>query len=530
MSRLDLQIFLMEVIMKKLLYSLISIWFCLGSTVLAQNPEWITYNTSNSGLPDNSVGSIAIDGSGNKWIDTREGLVKFDGSNWTVYNSTNSGLPDNYIRALAIDGSDNKWIGADSKLAKFNDTIWTIYTVTNSGLPGVFVRCIGIDKFDNKWIGTSQGLAKFDGTNWTIFKTINSGLPSDNIRCIEIDKFGNKWIWASDFVKYDDTTWTVYNIPSPTGYLGYIGCITTDNTGNKWIGVFRDEPMGWYGLIKYDDETFTYYTESDSGVTLGSIQCIAIDEFDNKWIGTYWPNGGGLVKFDGLTWNVYNTTNSGLPSNHVNCIEIDKLGNKWIGTDSGLTVFNEGGIVPVELNSFTATANGKEVTLNWSTATELNNQGFEVQRKFGSNDFVTVGSVKGYGTTTSPNQYSYVDKLIDPGKYFYRLKQIDFNGTFEYSDVIEVEVRSVDKFALEQNYPNPFNPTTTIGYILQEKSNAKLTLLNAIGEEIAVLVNKEQDKGYHKVEFDAANLSSGVYFYQLKAGSYVETKKMILLR
>jgi len=516
--------------MKTLLYFLISIWFCLGSTVLSQNPEWITYNTSNSGLPDNDVRSLAIDGSGNKWIVTGEGLAKFDGSNWTVYDTSNSDLPDNYIRALAIDGSNNKWIGADSKLAKFDDTMWTLYTVTNSGLPGVFVGCIGIDKFDNKWIGTSQGLAKFDGTNWTIFKTINSGLPSDNIICIEIDKFGNKWIWASDFVKYDDTTWTVYNISSPTGYLGSIECIATDNTGNKWIGVTRGEPMGWYGLIRYDNETFTYYAESDSGVPLGSIQCIAIDEFDNKWIGTYWPNGGGLVKFDGLTWNVYNTTNSGLPSNHVNCIEIDKLGNKWIGTDSGLTVFNEGGIVPVELNSFTATANGKKVTLNWSTATELNNQGFEVQRKFGSSSFVTIGSVKGQGTTTSPNQYTYVDKLIDGGKYFYRLKQIDYDGSYEYSNIIEVDVRLLDKFNLEQNYPNPFNPSTKISWQSPVSSLQVLKVFDVLGKEIKTLVDEEKEAGYHSVDFNASELPSGVYFYKLSAGKYVETKKMILLR
>ena len=124
----------------------------------------------------------------------------------------------------------------------------------------------------------------------------------------------------------------------------------------------------------------------------------------------------------------------------------------------------------------------------------------------------------------------FVDKLIDQGKYFYRLKQIDFNGTFEYSNEIEVEVRLLDKFSLEQNYPNPFNPTTTIGYVLQERSNSKLTLLNAIGEEIAILANEEQDKGYHKVEFDASNLASGIYFYRIQTGNFIDTKKMVLLR
>ena len=130
--------------------------------------------------------------------------------------------------------------------------------------------------------------------------------------------------------------------------------------------------------------------------------------------------------------------------------------------------------------------------------------------------FATIGFVKGEGTTTNQKEYSYIDKDLVDGKYSYRLKQIDFNGTFEYSDVIEVDVRTLDEFVLEQNFPNPFNPTTTIGYVLKEKSNANLILLNAIGEEITVLVNEEQEKGFHKVDFNAANLPSGVYFYRLK--------------
>ena len=159
--------------------------------------------------------------------------------------------------------------------------------------------------------------------------------------------------------------------------------------------------------------------------------------------------------------------------------------------------------LPVELTSFTASTNGAEVILNWSTATELNNYGFEIQRKVLGGDFATVAFVKGQGTTTQQNQYSFADKNLDEGKYFYRLKQMDYGGQFSYSQIVEVDVRTLDNYTLEQNYPNPFNPTTTIGYVLQEKSNAKLTLLNSLGEEIAVLVNEEQDKGYHKVEFDA---------------------------
>ncbi len=187
-------------------------------------------------------------------------------------------------------------------------------------------------------------------------------------------------------------------------------------------------------------------------------------------------------------------------------------------------------IVPVELTSFTAHVQGQSVILNWVTATELNNHGFEIQRKVVEGDFATVGFIKGEGTTTNQKEYSYADKNLAEGKYYYRLKQLDFNGEYDYSSKIEVEVRSLDNFVLEQNYPNPFNPTTTIGYVLQEKASTKLTLMNAIGEEVAILVNEEQEKGYHKVDLNAHNLPSGVYLYKLQAGNFTESKKLMLLK
>ena len=186
--------------------------------------------------------------------------------------------------------------------------------------------------------------------------------------------------------------------------------------------------------------------------------------------------------------------------------------------------------LPVELISFTATSNGKEVILNWSTATELNNLGFEIQRSTKGEEFFSLGFIDGHGTTTEQQNYSYADRNLDDGKYYYRLKQVDYDGSYEYSDVVEVEWRAFNSYLLEQNYPNPFNPTTTIGFGLQNKSNVKITILNTIGEEVAVVLNEEVESGYHTVEFNAATLPSGVYFYQLKAGDFAETKKMLLLK
>lgn len=187
-------------------------------------------------------------------------------------------------------------------------------------------------------------------------------------------------------------------------------------------------------------------------------------------------------------------------------------------------------VTPVELTSFTAMSQNQQVTLNWITATEINNNGFEVQRSVTNSDFVTVGFVKGAGTTTEQKAYSFLDKNLSNGSYTYRLKQIDYNGLYEYSEAIEVDVRSLDTYTLEQNYPNPFNPTTKIGYVLSAKTNVKVVVMNTIGEQVAILVNQTQEQGYHQLDFNASNLPSGIYFYSLQTENYSETKKMLLMK
>ena len=185
--------------------------------------------------------------------------------------------------------------------------------------------------------------------------------------------------------------------------------------------------------------------------------------------------------------------------------------------------------LPVELTSFTASSDGNEVLLKWNTASEVNNHGFEIQRSIDNNDFSTIGFVQGHGTTTEQQNYSFADKNLSDGKYFYRLKQMNFNGSFAYSDVVKIEWRAFNSYILEQNYPNPFNPTTTIGFGVRNKSNVCIIILNSIGEEVATILNEEKEPGY-QVEFDAVDLPSGVYFYRLQVGSFINIKKMILLK
>ena len=187
--------------------------------------------------------------------------------------------------------------------------------------------------------------------------------------------------------------------------------------------------------------------------------------------------------------------------------------------------------VPVELTSFAASAQNNTVRLSWKTQSELNNKEFMVERSFGSENWETIGSVKGAGTTTETNSYGFVDRDITvSGTYYYRLKQVDFSGKYEYSDVIEVSVKLPSEFRLSQNYPNPFNPDTRIAYSIPSSGNIKLAVYNILGQKVADLVNGFVEAGKHSVIFKAGNLTSGIYFYKIEADNFVSVKKMMLIK
>lgn len=200
------------------------------------------------------------------------------------------------------------------------------------------------------------------------------------------------------------------------------------------------------------------------------------------------------------------------------------------GPEDGM-VSTDYSYVPVELTSFVANVNAAgNVELNWSTATELNNLGFQIERKPIDGDYTAIGFVQGNGTTTERKEYTYIDKSVEPGKFVYRLKQMDFNGQFEYSPEIEVDVHPPLQFTLEQNYPNPFNPSTKIKFGLAENSSVKLNVYNILGELVATLVNNQLNAGFYEVEFNAASLPSGMYVYSIETPTFKEVKKMMLMK
>lgn len=187
--------------------------------------------------------------------------------------------------------------------------------------------------------------------------------------------------------------------------------------------------------------------------------------------------------------------------------------------------------IPVELTSFSATSDEGKIILSWTTATELNNLGFEIERSVSDQtNFVTIGSVEGNGTTTEQKNYSFTDSKLSPGIYFYRLKQIDYQGTYEYSDIVSSEILTPLKFSLQQNYPNPFNPITRISWQSPVNGNQTLKIYDMLGNEVAVLINEYRTAGNYEIEFSAEDLSSGIYLYKLQVGDFVNSKKMMIIK
>ena len=231
---------------------------------------------------------------------------------------------------------------------------------------------------------------------------------------------------------------------------------------------------------------------------------------------------GNKSDLRGGRWN----GTSWFPLNSANLAE-----NKLSGT--GLTSFSyftggEAGSLPVELTSFAAKAQGTTVNLMWETKTEIDNNGFEIERN-SHGTWQKIGFVEGHGTANSPKYYTFTDKNATGNKIQYRLKQIDNDGTFDYSHEVEVELNPV-QFALYQNYPNPFNPSTVIRYALPVAGVVTIDVFNALGEKVATLINRQVEAGYHEVSFDAATLPGGLYFYKINSGDFTSVKKMVMVK
>ena len=410
----------------------------------------------------------------------------------------------------------------------------TASTMSVNGLIGSF-NILDIQNVTSNFAGGFTSDANFDQVAEA---TINDGLaPSPfgvEIAQITYSNTGDEFV----FIRYGFTNTTGSTLEGGVGgiFIDWDIDAATFGTNSGGYALFESlvyqfgtvTPEYYFGIASLDGSSGRRATTAGGGGTIRTDSYTFMTSFDPAidsngdfrcWIGT--PLGDiGPGETVWTTFAIIAGSNLSQLINFAIDASTKSVSLGWTNI-----------ILPVELTSFAANVNNQgQVILNWSTATELNNQMFEIERRSPESQYITIGYVNGYGTTTEPQEYTYIDYSSLKGTFFYRLKQIDFGGQYEYSDEIEVEVTGPLLFDLGQNYPNPFNPSTSIKYSIPKGGFVTLDVYNLLGEKVASLVNSVQEAGRYEIIFDASELASSIFVYNLRSGSFNSVKKMLLMK
>jgi photosystem II stability/assembly factor-like uncharacterized protein len=479
--------------------------------------QWVQTN----GLNNRIVYKLAISGD-NIFSVTDSGAYRStnNGTDWTQL-----GL-NKLVYAIAVSG--NKVFAIDVYSMFFstdNGTTWTKVNIRQANFAASCLTFSGTNIIAGtvKVPGFPDGaiyLSTDYGVNWTQLFSVNGDVESFTVSGTNVfASIGISWPGYGNGAVYRSNNYGEYW--EGIGFFKYsVYCIAI-NENNIFAGTLD-------GGVFLSSNNGTNWSQVNNSLTDTIVYALVVSGI-NVFAGTY---GGGvfLSTNNGTIWT---QVNNGLTHTLVRSFAVNDS-YIFAGTDNGVWRRPLSELVPVELSSFTANTNSDIVNLNWNTATETNNRGFEIQRKSSTYDFATVGFVNGNGTSTKINNYSWSEKL-QPGTYSYRLKQFDYNGKFEYSKSVEVVVIP-KKFSLEQNFPNPFNPSTTIRYNIPFECNIKLNVFNSLGENVREFNIGTKSAGLYDLNFNSNRLTSGVYFYSITATSlngkqnFRCTKKMILMK
>ncbi len=445
-----------------------------------------------------------------------------DGASWTQVNNGFAG--DTMIVALAISGTTlfaGDWVNGVFRSTD-NGANWT---QVNSGMSDTYISdllVVGSTLFAGTGDGGKMFRSQNDGTNW---EQITNGLSFYDGTTLTASG-GNIYLGDNECVIFHSTNngsnWTQISTGVTGAYISSLVVSGSNLFAGSGRGVFLSTNNG------------TNWTQINNGLTDTSVSTLVLSGTD-FFAGTQ----GGVFHStnNGANWT---QVNGGLIDTNINALAFSGI-HLFAGTDTSGVFRGLLSALPVELTTFVATAKQNGVELHWRTATEVNNYGFEIEKSRILNSearsqkseevWNKVGFIEGNGTTNAPKEYSFSDENLSAGNYSYRLKQIDRDGKFEYSQSVEVTIGQTPKeFELSQNYPNPFNPFTVISYQLPVKSHVSLKVYDAIGREVSALVNEMKDAGSYAIQFDASKLSGGVYFYTLRSGNNIQTKKLLLLK
>jgi ligand-binding sensor domain-containing protein len=341
--------------------------------------EKVIYNRANSGLPNNYVGSIALDSCGVLWLGcqgdsfyNRGGLCTFDGTNWTNYNTANSELPNDSVTGILIDSLGVKWVGTGAGIVKIYGDTWTIHNEQNvfsgayfiadgpgntlwmccngallkvenedfanyqyypSPLPIDHFTSLAFDRTGVVWVTGRGGLVSFDGTTWMLYNQTNSGLPGNNTKFVVIDTDDNKWVGTSygGLARFDGVNWTVYNMANSGLPSNNIRSLLLEDPFKLWVCTLD-------GLAEFNGTNWQSTATSNSGLPANEISCVAIAPDGTKWFGTDY---NGVVRYNGSDWTVFNSGNTIIPNDQIFSLAIAQDGTIWVGTGMGLAKYSE---------------------------------------------------------------------------------------------------------------------------------------------------------------------------------------------
>ncbi len=449
------------------------------------------------------------------------------GTNW---QSITSGTTQNLNGISIINNSTAVIVGDAGTILRTTDGGMTWQSSSTDVTDNlVSVSFNGVDGIAG---GTSQTIiySTDAGATWTTSQTGFFGGGFYGVQMLDADNAfvaGENSIFQPMFGASGDggQSWnyTAFYLNSNEGQLYDLHFFNVNNgiasaavwTGEGAIASTTDGGLSWSTLPFFDNALYTLNfpaNQTDIGYAAGA--------------------SGLIIKTTdgGSSWNVQT---SGTSSMLYGITFADDQTGYAVGENGTILKTVSGGVIPVEFTSFTANVDERSVRLTWQTSTETNNSGFFVQRKVGG-IWENLNFVQGYGTTSDSHSYDYIDNLSDlnyRGKIYYRLKQVDYDGSANYSSTESVifEPKPND-FALDQNYPNPFNPSTSIKYSLPEGARVKLTIYDLLGNEVETLVDEFKPAGTYSVKFNGSELTSGIYIYRMQAGDFVSTKRMALIK
>lgn len=344
---------------------------------------------------------------------------------------------------------------------------------------------------------------------------------------IDFETTGNDWAW-NIFSQGTNGSFDIVANPSVGGLntSDSVAMLVVDTNGDPWAGVWCsdfpdmeiDSTNCIVKILAYKDVTSRFNLK---------LEPPNVDHFDSNTVINQWQE---------LTFDY--SSSIGVTGATLTIIPDQEAGSRTHASVNYFDFirFTPLNPVPVEMTAFAAKVVGSTVELTWKTATETNNRGFEIYRSISGSSFSKIGFVQGNGSTTEPKAYTFIDRSIKVGEnYGYRLKQIDFDGTFDFSNVVNVTGITPSEFSLDQNYPNPFNPTTNVSYSVPVKSEVSLEVYNLIGQKIMTLVQGSVDAGKHFVQVDGSSMASGVYLLKINAvgdngSQFTSSKKMTLMK